>query len=47
MLRKLACAALLAASAAAACAQDFPAKAITIVVPNARILSLKQLIFTK
>jgi len=34
MLRKLACAALLAASAAVACAQDFPAKAITIVVPN-------------
>jgi tripartite-type tricarboxylate transporter receptor subunit TctC len=34
MLRKLACTALLAASAAAAYAQDFPAKAITIVVPN-------------
>ena len=34
MLRKLACAALLAASTAAAYAQDFPARAITIVVPN-------------
>jgi tripartite-type tricarboxylate transporter receptor subunit TctC len=34
MLRKLACTALLAASAAAAYAEDFPAKAITIVVPN-------------
>jgi len=34
MLRKLACTALLAASAAAAYAQDFPARAITIVVPN-------------
>jgi tripartite-type tricarboxylate transporter receptor subunit TctC len=34
MLRKLACTALLAGSAAAAYAQDFPAKAITIVVPN-------------
>jgi tripartite-type tricarboxylate transporter receptor subunit TctC len=34
MLRKLACIALLAASATAAFAQNFPAKAITIVVPN-------------
>lgn len=34
MLRKLACATLLAATAAAAHAQDFPARSITIVVPN-------------
>lgn len=34
MLRKLVCAALLAGSAAAAFAQDFPAKTVTIVVPN-------------
>jgi len=34
MLRKLACAALLAASVASAYAQDFPSKSITIVVPN-------------
>ena len=34
MLRKLACATLLAATAAAALAQDFPARSITIVVPN-------------
>lgn len=34
MLRKLACAALLAASATAASAQDFPAKSVTIMVPN-------------
>ncbi len=34
MLRKLACATLLAATAAAVHAQDFPARSITIVVPN-------------
>lgn len=34
MLRKLACTALLAVSAATAYAQDFPSKSITIVVPN-------------
>ncbi|SNS84183.1 Tripartite-type tricarboxylate transporter, receptor component TctC [Noviherbaspirillum humi] len=34
MIRKLACAALLACSAASAFAQSFPAKPVTIVVPN-------------